>query len=375
MSQFHISITPRDPLVVRDGRPFGDGQQKMRPLEWPYPQLVAGAIRTMAGKAVGAYRPRELNAIRVRGPLPVRGGTLYLPIPADLVCDPHGVLLGSRPQAFPFSGCNLPVPLTLPCTLPGNGDFKPGEIPPFWPLDAAVKWLTEKELKHMPGSAMSKLCLDERLHTAINPERQASEDEHLFSTTGLSFPEGDSLAATVEADGEYAAWLSRLRATHPLGGERRLASWQASNAASSALWDCPADIRTALSPSPSPRRVRMTLATPAIWLGGWLPQWAASGHVVPGTDVHLRLVGACVPRFRPVSGYCIEAGRRGPKAVRWMAPAGSTYFFETVGDSVPVARLADLWLRPVPDSENETQDQRDGFGLALWGIWKDHEGR
>jgi CRISPR-associated protein Cmr3 len=47
-----------------------------------------------------------------------------------------------------------------------------------------------------------------------------------------------------------------------------------------------------------------------------------------------------------------------------MVPAGSVYFFEVAsGDP---ASLADQWLAPVSD---DAQEQRDGFGLALWGTW------
>jgi CRISPR-associated protein Cmr3 len=40
------------------------------------------------------------------------------------------------------------------------------------------------------------------------------------------------------------------------------------------------------------------------------------------------------------------------------------YFFEvTSGDP---AVLSECWLESVADEE---QDRRDGFGLAVWGIW------
>jgi CRISPR-associated protein Cmr3 len=47
-----------------------------------------------------------------------------------------------------------------------------------------------------------------------------------------------------------------------------------------------------------------------------------------------------------------------------MVPAGSVYFFQKLeGDP---ATLATCWLQSVCD---DAQEQRDGFGLALWGIW------
>ncbi len=41
-----LDITCRDPIVARDGRPFGRGQStRMRSLTWPTPSLVAGSLR------------------------------------------------------------------------------------------------------------------------------------------------------------------------------------------------------------------------------------------------------------------------------------------------------------------------------------------
>jgi CRISPR-associated protein Cmr3 len=52
-----------------------------------------------------------------------------------------------------------------------------------------------------------------------------------------------------------------------------------------------------------------------------------------------------------------------------MAPAGSVYFFETL-DGDPVDLIPNAWLRPVSD---DPKDKRDGYGLALWGIWSPKE--
>ena len=72
-------------------------------------------------------------------------------------------------------------------------------------------------------------------------------------------------------------------------------------------------------------------------------------------------------RWRAVSGWNLEKGKRGPKAIRRLVPAGSVYFFE-LKDGNP-ADLAKLWLKSVSDKGQDGQDRRDGFGLAMWGIW------
>jgi CRISPR-associated protein Cmr3 len=50
--------------------------------------------------------------------------------------------------------------------------------------------------------------------------------------------------------------------------------------------------------------------------------------------------------------------------VKRFIPSGGVYFFERVNGKA--SELADRWLEPVSDDE---QDRRDGFGLAVWGIW------
>ena len=112
----------------------------------------------------------------------------------------------------------------------------------------------------------------------------------------------------------------------------------------------------------------MVLATPALFDEGWKPAWLHGGRP-PGlherADVKLTLVSACVPRWRPISGWNFEAGKMGPKAARRLAPAGSVFFFEASGGT---SALANLWLWPMSDLP---QDRKDGFGLALWGDWSE----
>jgi CRISPR-associated protein Cmr3 len=113
----------------------------------------------------------------------------------------------------------------------------------------------------------------------------------------------------------------------------------------------------------------MTLATPAIFEDGWKPAWLGPDLIgsPPGSGTRLRLVGVSIKRWQAVSGWSLAnlpGQPRGPKPIRRIVPAGGTYFFETVDGRE--TDLADLWLEPVSD---QPQDRRDGFGLAVWGVW------
>jgi CRISPR-associated protein Cmr3 len=163
----------------------------------------------------------------------------------------------------------------------------------------------------------------------------------------------------------FAGW-------HPLGGERRLVHWQQADAAD--LWKCPDEVKRLLE---SASRIRMVLVTPGVFKHGWRPGWLDPETLIgrPFDNVPLlTLKGVTNVHWRAVSGWAFQKiddegrldanGSSGPKPIRRMAPAGSVYFFECKPGEGTL--LADHWLNPVSDGE---QERRDGFGLAIWGTW------
>ena len=79
--------------------------------------------------------------------------------------------------------------------------------------------------------------------------------------------------------------------------------------------------------------------------------------------VKLKLKSAIVDRWQPISGWDLD--KNCPKPIRRMVPAGSVYFFEVIEGNAK--ELSKLWLKSVCDKD---QDIKDGFGLALFGIYK-----
>ena len=396
-----IVITPLDPVVARDGRPFNAGM-RMKGLGWPYPSVLAGSLRTLLGKLQGGGFPKEtvdaLREIEIAGPLPLKDGQLYFPAAADLVFDAGrrewyaarpGALAGAAPT------CNLPAglrPALLPAVIPS--DFKSSAPPAFWSTGRMSEWLVDRSQfpkigpRKQPGPGFSAAPdQEERTQTQIDPDRRVAQDTLLFRTVALGFTDGMSMAARVSTGNAFARHVDRLDAIHPIGGERRLAHWRTANPPASPPrdekhkkkvqaapadppkpdpWQCPDAIRKMLSQNPA--KIRMVLASPALFDHGWRPDWLRDGRP-PGlharSNVKLTLVSACVPRWQPISGWDFEAGRMGPKRARRLVPAGSVFFFEASGDT---SSLAGLWLRSVSDQD---QDQKDGFGLALWGDWSE----
>lgn len=390
----YVVVTPRDPVIVRDGRPFGTGG-RMKPLGWPTPSLVAGSLRTILGlrrNGGGVFDEELVKAVlnlAIRGPLGYADGKLWLPTPRDIICFiKEGKLdyMTLRPKRMADGEyCNLPHPSLLPLGVDVDAKAKP--CAPLWTMEKLSEWLLNPLGKGFAvphetdvfGEDCGPLpARSARSHTAIDPNTLASMESKLFETVGLDFERvrkdengrrefhQEPLELVIRigrADG-FTFELSGLDGLYPLGGERRLARWRALSGIDE-LWHCPADLKKALSKA---TQVRMVLATPAIFTGGWLPGWLhdANGYLEgspPDSDIRLRLVGAVLERWQPISGWSVENGKAGPKPVRRMVGAGGVYFFDVVGGLA--APLADDWLAAVSDGE---QDRREGFGLALWGV-------
>lgn len=381
-----LEIRVRDPIIARDGRPFNAAQRRMRSLDWPYPSVLAGSLRTLVAKMAElpftAEVAERLRRMEVAGPLPLVEGELYFPKPADCVVSAEGGVrncYASRPREMGGGGCNLPDPKLLPdskllpaMVVAGIEDFKPAKTPAFWSKKQMAAWLVEEEYATppdpddvAPGSGFLKAPeQDQRTHVMIEAETGAARDQYLFQTSGLDFAERVTLAARSEGgDEQLAGILAGLDALHPLGGERRVAHWKHSGGAA---WEAPASVVEAMGKT---KLVRMVLATPAIFSGGWRPAWVGEDSRCELAGVAMRLTGVAIERWRPISGWNLEKSansKPGPKAVKRAVPAGGVYFFEVEGDGDAAELARRLWLRPVSDAD---QDCRDGFGLALWGPW------
>lgn len=396
----YLKITAHDPLIARDGRPFGLGI-RMKSLDWLYPSVLAGSVRTMLGNACNSSfdekTSEDLKRISISGPLPFWQGKLYIPQPKDLLVKEENKK--REPNAFAIRpvningndwrdcGCDLPTGGLYPAMLPGSvaGEFKPAKTPLLWSMENMKKWLANAsgegfqsppDQEKIAGRTdfLNLPKKEARTHVKIDPMVGTSEDAKLFETIGLDFNIKDQeekieLIARVEDEGKYADIASKIDSLNTIGGERRLARWKALKAQEG--WTFPPDLASDFS---SKKKVRMILATPAIFSDGWKPGWLKDWQTNEAPDywpngLKLRLVSACIDRWKPVSGWSMEKNKNkspGPKRIRRLVPAGSVYFFEIEGD-LDVASIAkDLWLRSVCDND---QDRRDGFGLALWGIW------
>jgi len=205
------------------------------------------------------------------------------------------------------------------------------------------------------------LTPESRVHVRIDAQTGTASEGFLFQTSSLEFYAlpPDEQQKPLSKLRQYALAVETNANLAPgvdfLGGERRVVHWTHSN---EALPACPDETRKAIVRQ---KHCRLLLATPAIFAQGHLPKWICQN--IRGLKV--AIVAAAVPRYQAVSGWDAQKGTQ--KASRRLTPAGSVYFLSLEGDEPAIRKFIDtMWMNTVSDDE---QDRRDGFGLALLGVW------
>ena len=382
-----LDIHATSPLLFRDGKPFsaaGGTETSARSLPVPLPSTLAGFIRTQIGTAHSwnwkeKYDLEQAHTIPVAGLL-VRDCEIVIPAPRDAVIikDNEKIRITElKPLAkLENAGTDAPEGI-MPLDVPDNLKAETGYV--FWTQENMTTWLLNKTPETL--EKIEGLPLETRVHVKINKDSQTADEGQLFSVGYRSF---ESRVKLNKDDQRYRPnallpdqyiqhhWSIRTRVKIPdhtqissighLGGERRVVALEEKDHKD--WFHCPEELKTAILES---KKLKLVLATPAIFSHGWKPAWLESKdstNMPKGLHgLKLKLISAAVGRREPVSGWNMR--ENSAKAVRYMVPAGSVYFFELLeGDP---AKILENWLKPVSDIE---QDRKDGFGLALWGVWK-----
>jgi CRISPR-associated protein Cmr3 len=412
-------VEPRDPLIAREGRPFGpDAGAAATTLPFPFPSTLAGGARSrsaidengifqyerddqMSPEALQARLKHleELKAIRIRGPLlvqlPNESNDLAADDDAWLVPMPNDAQLLKADSKETVLLRRL-VPLTPP---PGaQTDFAQNErekqlllvgqenVTPsgprkslshklrYWHWKWFQSWLINpaqlEQEKSMPLASLGyeDLVRDYRLHVSMDSEREMGKDGLLFGTSGLEFTHlGDNeqrlygarrlaLAIDVE-DADHGTSL--LPGVASLAGERRIVTWRQST---QHFPTCPVSIKEAIKRD---GHCRLVLLTPASFTEGYYPTWLRTTHA-QAWGVTVKPLAIAVRRPQVVSGWDLAVSR--PKPSRRLAPAGTVFFLSVQGDEEAAldAWIEHTWMHCISDDD---QDRRDGFGLAVLGTW------
>lgn len=376
-------IEPRDPLIVRDGRPFGPTPgARARSLDFPYPSTIAGGVRTQAGQdGNGLFDAGKITAVKkigIRGPLLVEWDeqdalTYLAPAPADaLLLQESESQPVYRHRLQPLEKAGMlsdldddlyPVGMAQP-TL--SKPYK--KSPRYWYWQSFTEWLTQptgaKEEIDVTGLGHGGPGKEWRMHVKIQPETLTSEEGMLFATSGLVFRQrpsaDDATLSSVKRLG-LAVEVNNLNGMQipagpaPLGGERRIVYWSASDVALPGAPDGLVDkiVQTGCC--------RLILLTPACFTAGWRPDWLLQAR----HGVTPQLAAAAVGKPLTVSGWDFE--KPGPKPTRRLVPAGSVYFLRLGADQDAIKNwVKHVWLQNVSDTE---EDRLSGFGLAAVGVW------
>lgn len=380
-------IEPRDPMIFRDGRPFDASPgARAKTLAFPLPATTAGATRTRAGlDASGRFNKAlipELMQKQIRGPLLVElnaagdidDDSWLFPAPADALLLKQEPSDNKRTHIVPLTviehpagtATNLPAQLALVAPTQYVNQKPHPKAPAFWRWRAYQEWLASP---HAQANALltdwgfAGMVRESRMHVSVRADTQTAQEGALFQTSGLEFisllaQEDASPPALAKAKGLGLVLDTDVDLKEGLGflgGERRIASWRRG---AKSLPDCPEAVRKAIVAS---KHCRLILATPASFAQGFLPDAAALSRV----GVTAAVQAVVNSRYQVVSGWDYDIDR--PKPTRRLAPAGSVYFLKLDGSDEAINRFIDaVWLRAISDDE---QACRDGFGLALLGIW------
>ncbi len=366
-------IEPRDPLIVRDGRPFGPTPgARAATLPFPLPSTMAGGVRTQSGldnkTGIFTLEPEEARQIPIQGPLLIdlkdNDPEWYAPAPADallLAAEPGDSAQALRKWLAPLpqtSGeTNLPPGLRL-VGMRSYDPRKPLKEPPrFWHWRAFDQWLLAPgdDAVHPEALGIDGPVEEARIHVKINIQTGIAEEGALFQTRGLVFEAWNRRLALAVRSSKQPAF-----SVGPLGGERRIAAWRTVEQDFPVL---PSNVKKTIV---SQKRCRLILLTPAIFGSEKEgPAYTPNVLLKGGDGVQPHLEAAAVRRYQVVSGWDLEKKR--PKPTRRLTPAGSVFFLRLEGDDAAIGRwVENHWMTNISDAE---QDQLDGFGLAVLGVW------
>lgn len=357
-------LTPRDPVVLGDGRPV----DRSKPQLWPIPATLAAALN-------GWLHAGQPTAT-LRGPLLQHGGGLFAPPPHDAMRHPDTGVWERGKLIQPIDGGVLwPAGINGLSHLFELGERKDGiklvriESPTC--LDHLLTWA----LGQPHGFVACDPTLhhpERRTHVALDPATLTADPGLLFTSPGVRLGEGVSFAFDWTGAPPSPGLV-------PFGGEGRLSSLEVAPAG----WPEWSHVAKRYEDeTPDQAWLRVQLLTPGLFdqrkdvpvRPAWLDD--RHGGNLLGAGPKLKLIAMRSERYRPFSGWssqkdtATKRGTQAPRAVRRTVPAGAVYWFgDERGNPLQKAALLEaselLWLVGL---DGHTPSTRLGFALALPGF-------
>lgn len=359
-------IIPRDPLIFRDGKPFtAVPGERAKSMLFPFPATVAGTVRTQSGTTFDQAEIERLKQISIQGPFLVevdedKNIKWYFPAPADALQMSETEIYALAPMDFASGSTDLDIGLKLVGTKEVVKEKPMKEPPLYWDWELVCAWLLNPSGKLDLTKTTRGPKSETRTHVSIDASTQTALSGALFQTSGMEFIKRNKneplsqvkqLALAIETSATFDDGVASL------GGERRVVYLESSQGS---LPSCDEEIKTQIMKD---KHCRLMLVTPAYFEKSYLPEHLKQTY-------NLEIEAVALPRYQTISGwdYAIPNGGA-PKPTRRLVPAGSVYFVK-FNDGADIASFVDkFWLKHSICEEN-SQEARDGFGIALIGTWK-----
>ena len=364
---FQLKITPRDVLFFRDAKPM-EGSWVGQGCNWPQGGTLHGAFLAALQRSY-KIAPGDFSTfgnLRTIGPFPQKddakgNSEMYYPTPMDLLPD------GSRLIPSSFNGeNNLPAPLKKVLKSTASPTKK-----------AVPQWLSQSQYRaYLDGKTFHEDELrnpdlyrpEARPGIAINQQTRSTEKGKFYSAEYLRFEHDTGMSAFVRLDDERMGMIEDLFRNGTLSFQ--MGGQQCCVYASMVKKTDPVSFFSISNDSVSDK-VKWILLTPACWKNGWCPDFVdmESGRVMlksgidklerlPGElreqwrtrkatlpDIDATLVAARVGSAQLLTGWKMGDKKQrsgGPRAVRFLVPAGSVFYFETSGQQESLKLISAL---------------------------------
>jgi CRISPR-associated protein Cmr3 len=392
-------ITPKAPLLFRDGKPFGADDNSADTLLFPQPSTIAGVMRTAWAEANHkkydeADDIESIKKKRMLGPLLASISSsdqvpdVLFPTPADSLClnkNGESIIYRLVPNILGDNeGTDLPAKLTPVFPLEDDADKLKGkpakDSPKFWSSQSMQAWLLDDSSDQLPANeqGVQNLPIETRTHVSIEPKTQTAREGHLFQTAGLDFSEQRSVSA-VTANDNVKSWgweehefalACQFQETfdasyRTIGGESRLGRIQQKT---KLFPTCPPELGQTINQT---KAFRLILATPAIFTKGYIPEFIDENTLQGQCNgMTLKLHAVAIPRWQAGTSWNMAAKEEkhnskkgtGMCSLKRLAPAGSVYWFELLEPDY--MQVDSFWLSSISDER-----ANDGYGLTTIGVW------
>jgi len=358
----HIKITPFDTLFFRDGRPLEANTDAFSKFP-PSPETFYGAIRSAIilqqnisldefynsndslNEEIGTKN--EPGNLLIKGPILMKEGLRYFPLPIDLLYDNEGKSLYelSLKSDLPFFSNSPNIKYLLFNEFPENLEYKQFFISEFDLLNylnGTTPGISEENNSYFFFKS------DFRMGNRLKQSQKIVDEGALFSFEHIQLTENqmlnDKTSIYLKTNSKLLEESGLLR----LGGESKAAKYDTIEE----IEEICINEETLQSINDS-KKFKLYFATPAIFDCGWYSKWMKDGNY---QNVKLELIGATVGKYDSFGGW--DLVKRCPKDSYRTVPAGSVYYFKiTEGTAEDVLKLF--------NSKNISDFGKDKFGFGL----------